>query len=153
MAYDDVLFSTLSGKHSLWSVSLLFKKVKKKLCFIWFLLSELSSFSFWMILWCDAKTTQVVKVASFVLFEFILINLHALFGWDTEIWNLIERNQFYCHKRRTMLWLSQFYGIPFNPICFSKLLRRLGLWISCFVFSKTKLYFGEFNDVAVQRPR
>ena len=52
-----------------------------------------------------------------------------------------------------MLWLSQFYGIPFYPICFSKLLRRLSLWISCYVFSKTKLYFGEFNAVAVQRPR
>ena len=95
------------GKHILWSVSLLFRKVKKKpLCFIWFLLSELSSFSLWMILWCDAKTIQVAKVASFVLFEFFLINLHALFGcWDTEIWNFIERNPFYCHKRRTMLWL------------------------------------------------
>ena len=131
------------------------KRVKKKtLCFIWFLLSELSSFSLWMILWCDAKTVQVVKVASFVLFEFILINLHALFGcWDTEIGNLIERSQFYCHKRRSILWLSQFCRNPFHPICFSKLLRRLGLWISCFVFSKTKLYFGGFNAVAVQGPR
>ena len=79
------------GKHRLWSVSLLFRKVKKTLCFIWFLLSELSSFSLWMILWCDVKTIQVVKVASFVLFEFLLINPHALFGcWDTETWNLIE---------------------------------------------------------------
>ena len=136
------------GKHRLWSVSLLFRKVKKTLCFIWFLLSELSSFSLWMILWFHAK------VASFVLFEFFLINLYALFGcWDTEIWNFIVRWQFYCHNWDSMLWLSLFYGIPFHPICFSKLLRRLGLWISSFVFSKTKLYFGEFNDVAVQRPR
>ena len=122
-------FPHSSGKHRLWSVSLLFRNVTKTLCFIWFLLSKLSSFSLWMILWCDAKTIHIVKVASFVLFEFFFfINLHALFGcWDTEIWNFIERNQFYCHKRRTMLWLSLFYGIPFHPICFSKLLRRLGL--------------------------
>ena len=88
-------FPHSSGKHRLWSVSLLFRNVTKTLCFIWFLLSELSSFSLWMILWCDAKTIHVVKVASFVLFEFFFINLHALFGrWDSEIWNFIERNNF-----------------------------------------------------------
>ena len=109
------------GKHRPWSASLLFKKVKRTLFHLIFIIRTIISLSLWMILWCDAKTIHVVKIASFVLFEFILINLHALFGcWDTEIWYLIERNQFYCNKRRTMLWLSLFYGTPFHLICFFK---------------------------------